>query len=249
MSAIGSYIKIYINWEGNFFTLLFLGFIVFIMVGIVIPRLQAAPTKNGPILNEYGSILTSPLLVLLIVYFILCFIPYWIFVGISPLLYMKGFGVSLSHFGYYQGSFALIFAIGSVVFGFVMNKFDHKKMLIISNKICIFSVMTIALVTIINSHNPLFITLAFMPFIISQIIPGNILYPLYLQLRPESKGRLTSLIQGGRLIFSSIGLQIAAFFYDNSFLSVGIILATLILMGVFVMFIVLKHWASIEVNS
>jgi hypothetical protein len=71
------------------------------------------------------------------------------------------------------------------------------------------------IVTFSYGHNPLIITLAFLPFVIGQIIPSNILYPLYLNLMPEEKGRLTALIQGGRLIFASIGLQIARYFYDG----------------------------------
>ena len=102
---------------------------------------------------------------------IFSYVPYWVFVGMSPLLYMKSLGVSLSHFGYYQGVLAFVFAIGSVLFGLVMHRYEQKKMLTISNQIYIASLMSIVLVTFIDSHNPLLITLAFLPFIISQIIP------------------------------------------------------------------------------
>lgn len=180
------------------------------------------------------------------IYFMLMFVPYWIFVGISPLLYMKDLGVSLNHFGYYQGSLALTFALGSLVFGLVINRYDHKKLLSIANKIFILSFITIMCVTFWHASNPLFITLAFLPFVIGQIIPSNILYPLYLNLMPEAKGRLTALIQGGRLIFASIGLQIAGYFYSGSFHNIGIIVGSFVFAGIITMLFVLKQWGNIR---
>lgn len=164
----------------------------------------------------------------------------------SPLLYIKDLHVSLTHFGYYQGSLALIFALGSLVFGFTLNRYDQQKMLVVANKIFFLSFICIVLVTLAASSNPLLITLAFIPFIIGQIIPVNILYPLYLNLMPTAKGRLTAIIQGGRLIFASLGLQIAGYFYQGSFHNIGIIVASVVLTGTIVMLFVIKQWDMIN---
>jgi DHA1 family bicyclomycin/chloramphenicol resistance-like MFS transporter len=94
--------------------------------------------------------------------------------------------------------------------------------------------------------NPLFITLAFVPFVIGQIIPSNVLYPLYLNLMPESKGRLTALIQGGRLVFASIGLQVSGYFYQGSFFNIGIMIGSVIFVGIIMMILVLKRWNIIK---
>ena len=240
--VIGSYVTKYFHWEGNFMTLLSLGSIVFLMTLCFVPNKKLTALKNKSLLQSYSDIFKSKTILLLMIYFMLTFIPYWIFVGISPLLYMKDLHVSLTHFGYYQGSLALVFALGSLLFGFVIHRFDHKKLLLIANQIFILSLFAIIYITFWNGHNALFITLGFMPFVIGQIIPGNILYPLYLNLMPEAKGRLTALIQGGRLIFASIGLQIAGYFYDGSFYSTGIIVSSVVFMGIIVMMYVIKKW-------
>jgi len=244
--VIGSYITKYFHWEGNFITLLSLGIIVSLMTTLFIPHIKISVLKKKSLLQGYSEVFKSNILVLLIIYFMLTFIPYWVFVGISPLLYMKDLGVSLSHFGFYQGSLALVFALGSLLFGSIIHRFNHKKLLFIANQIHIVSLIALLYVTFWNGYNPLFITLAFMPFVIGQIMPGNILYPLYLNLMPEAKGRLTALIQGGRLIFASVGLQIAGFFYDNSFHAVGIIVSSFVLMGIIAMFYVLRQWHFIN---
>ncbi len=243
--VIGSYITNYFHWQGNFFTLLTLGMIVFFMTVFFIPHISFSAPKSLSILRGYQTIFKSNLLLLLIVYFILNFVPYWIFVGISPLLYLKSLGVSLNHFGFYQGSLALVFAFGSLLFGWIVHRYDHKKLLCVANGIFIFSLISILWVTFNNGHNPLLITLAFIPFVIGQIIPGNILYPLYLNLMPEAKGRLTALIQGGRLLFASIGLQIAGYWYDGSFYNIGIIVSSVIFMGILVMVYVIRQWHAV----
>lgn len=244
--VIGSYITKYFHWQGNFFTLLLLGCTTFLMSLCFIPNMKMSPIKNTSLLQGYGEIFRSKTLVLLIIYFMLMFVPYWIFVGISPLLYMKDLGVSLNYFGYYQGSLAFTFAVGCLLFGYIVNRYDQRKLLFIANIIFILSLMTILFVTFKQASNPLAITLAFIPFVIGQIIPSNILYPLYLNLMPAAKGRLTALIQGGRLIFASIGLQVAAYFYDGSFRNIGMIVSLFVLTAIIVMLFVLKQWSEIK---
>jgi len=82
---------------------------------------------------------------------IFTFVPYWIFVGMSPLLYIKDLKVSLSHFGYYQGALALIFALGSILYGLIIKnyEFDQKKMLGITMQILIISLIMTAFVSFI----------------------------------------------------------------------------------------------------
>lgn len=241
----GSFITKYFHWEGNFITLLSLGCIVLLMTILFVPHVKLTSVKKQSLLKNYSEILKSKTVLLLMTYFILSFIPYWIFVGITPLLYLKSLNVTLNHFGIYQGSLALVFAFGSFVFGWFIHRYDHKKLLLFANTITILSLITLLIVTFWNGHNPLLITLAFIPFVIGQIIPGNILHPLYLNLKPESKGRLTALIQGGRLIFASIGLQVAGYFYNGSFHNIGMIVSAVVFMGIIVMFCVIKQWHSI----
>lgn len=246
--VMGSYITKYFHWQGNFATLLLLGCATFLMTIYFIPNIKLSSLKSRSLLHGYAAIFKSNTLLLLMIYFMLMFVPYWIFVGISPLLYMKDLGVSLNHFGYYQGSLALTFALGSLLFADFINRYDQKKLLSVANQIFILSFITIMFVTFGNGYNPLLITLSFLPFVIGQIIPSNILYPLYLNLMPEAKGRLTALIQGGRLIFASMGLQIAGYFYSGSFQNIGIIVGIFVLAGIITMFFVLNQWSNIKSN-
>jgi DHA1 family bicyclomycin/chloramphenicol resistance-like MFS transporter len=239
--VIGSYIALYFHWQGNFITLLLIGMLTFLMVMLFIPQNKPQATKLPFSWRAYKPLFESKPLLILMFFFIMNFIPYWVFVGMSPLLYLKDLHVSLAHFGYYQGTLALIFGVGSILFGFLLNKFSQKKMLYVANVIFIFGLLCMTYISIENSHNPLIITLCFIPFIVGQIIPGAILSPICLNFIPEAKGRASALMQASRLIICSISLQFAGYFYTGSFQNIGIILSIFILMTVLMFFCVLGN--------
>jgi len=239
--VIGSYITLYFHWQGNFIALLLLGLMTLVMTVFYIPAYHLPQAKEVMSFRGYIPLFQSKPLMFLMANIIFMFVPYWIFVGMSPLLYMRDLGVSLSHFGYYQGVLALVFAFGSVLFGLIMHRYEQKKMLSVSSTIYIVSLIIIAFITFLNSTNPLIITLAFLPFIISQIIPSNMLVPLCLNFIPQAKGRVSAILHGSRLVFASLGLQVAGYFYQGSFRNIGIIISGFIVMVIITQFFVIKN--------
>jgi len=245
--VIGSYVTLYFHWQGNFIALLILGWITLVMTMLYIPHHTLSKHKDIFSFRRYIPLLQSKPLMLLMANIIFMFVPYWIFVGMSPLLYMKDLRVSLSHFGYYQGILALVFALGSVLFGLIMHRYAQKKILYVSSKIYIVSLIIIAFITFTNSTNPLIITLAFLPFIISQIIPSNILVPLCLNFMPQVKGKVSAILQGSRLILAALSLQVAGYFYTGSFHNIGILISGFIVMVIITHFFIIKNQELITI--
>lgn len=239
--VVGSYVTLYFHWRGNFTALLLLGLATLAATMFFIPNHKPTGLKEPLSLRGYIPLFQSKPLMLLIVNIVFMCVPYWIFVGMSPLLYMEDLGVSLSHFGYYQGALALLFALGSVVFGLIISRCDQKKALYVSSLLSIAGLISIAVTALLDSLNPLLITLAFLPFIIGQIIPSTILYPLCLNFMPQAKGRVSALIKGGLFIFSALGLQLAGYVYRGSFRNIGIIITGFILFGIVTLFFVIKN--------
>lgn len=241
--VIGSYVTLYFHWQGNFIVLLLLGLLVLVMTLFFVPFYQLPKEKESLSLHGYFHIFQSKPLMLLIVTILLIFVPYWIFVGMSPLLYMKALDVSLAHFGYYQGVLALVFALGSVLYGLMIRNgdYDQKQMLFITLQILTISFILIASISLLNTTNPLLITFAILIFVIGQIIPSTILYPLCLNFMPQAKGRVSALIQGGRLIFAAIGLEVAGYFYQGSFQNIGLIMAGFIFVATGCLFLVRQN--------
>ena len=239
--VLGSYITFYFHWQGNFITLLGLTLVTLLMTLFFIPAHSQPSRKEDSSPFDYLPLFKSKPLMILMLHITLMIVPYWIFVGMSPLLYMKALGVSLAYFGYYQGVLALLFAFGSIAFGFLIYRFDRKKTLYWSNQVFIISFLSMVLVTWTNCANPLFITIAFIPFVIGQIIPATILYPLCLNFMPEAKGRVSAVIVGGRLILCALSLQCAGFFYRGSIQQIGLIILPFILLSIITLFKVIKN--------
>lgn len=238
--VLGSYISFYFHWQGNFMALLGLGILVLIMTAVFIPNDPIQEKKNTALFSGYLQILKDKPLMLLIGHIVFMVIPYWIFVGMSPLLYMQALGVSLRHFGYYQGALAVVFAIGCFIFGALLQRLAQKTWLTLSLYIFMLSLLSLGWVTWFNTHDPLFITLALMPFIIGQIIPSTILYPVCLNHRPELKGQVSGMIQGSKLILCAVGLQITGFYYRGSFQTIGLVMLGVIVMVVITLWMIVR---------
>jgi len=247
--VIGSYIALYFHWRGNFTVLLSLGILACILTLFFVPQYSLPDKKQNQTSTGYITLFQSKPLLLVMIFLVVMCLPYWIFVGMSPLLYMKNFGVKLSVFGFYQGILAFVFALGSIIFGLVMHRFTQQKLLSIGLKIFIVSLILIGFITVINSSSPLFITLTLLIFVIGQIIPGTILYPLCLSLMPDAKARISAISQSARLIFSSLALQIAGYFYNGSFRNTGIIILIFILMTIIMQFYVMKNIDHTEARA
>lgn len=237
----GSYITMYFHWHGNFTALFLLSSIVLVMTIVFIPAHKPPKNKESISLQSYMPILKSKPMMLLIANLIFMFTPYWIFLGMSSILYMDGLGVSLAHYGYYQGAWALIFAFGSLLSGLIIKICDSKKLLKISSCILVVSFFIIACTTIFDCRNPLLIMLGFLPFSIAGIIPGIITYPLFLNMMPQAKGKVSALFSVIRLIFTGIALELAGYYYVGSFQVIGTILTVIILFAVITTFMILRN--------
>lgn len=241
--VLGSYIALYFHWQGNFMALLIFGLITLFTTLFFIPFYKSPAHKEEISSHGYIQLLQSRPLMLLIVTFVFICVPYWIFVGMTPLLYIKDFGISLQHFGYYQGSLALLFALGSIWYGFMIKNANHnlKKMLMVTQWFSIASMILLLVLTILNSDHAVWITFSMIIFVIGQIIPSVLLYPVMLNLIPQAKGRVSAVFQVGRLIVTAVALQIAGFFYVGSFRNVGIIIVSFIFVAVVMLFFVIKQ--------
>ncbi len=237
----GSYITMYFHWQGNFTALLLLGLTALVMTMLFIPNHRLPDHKETISLRGYIPIFRSKPLMLLIMNIVFIAVPYWVFLGMSPILYMEDLGVSLSQYGYYQGAWALVFALGSIFSGLIISRYDRRKMLYVSCQICIAGLIIIALVIFLDSPNPLLITIAFLPYSIGTVIPTTILYPLCLNFMPQAKGRISAIIQVVRLVLTALGLELAGYYYLGSFRNIGIIITGLIFITVITLLFVIKN--------
>lgn len=240
---IGSYITLHFNWRGNFTVLLVLGLITFITSIFFIPNHKLPIHQQDAIPHGYLPIVKSTPLMLVIIMLLVNYVPYWVFVGLSPLLYVKDLGVTLNHFGLYQGSLALTFGIGSIIYSLILKKKDHPQKIMLKTGNAIFSISFICIVALIltNTTSALLITLSMILFVIAQIIPGAILTPLALNFKPNAKARVSALLQAGRLLLSAFSIQTAGLFYTGHFRPIGIIIGIYLFSTIILLTVVIRN--------
>jgi DHA1 family bicyclomycin/chloramphenicol resistance-like MFS transporter len=239
--VLGSALTLQFGWEGNFLSLLILGIFSLVMVLFSLKEEPKTSVSHPSIGQEYRQIFSSKPLLILIGYIIAMVVPYWIFVGMSPLLYMKELGVTLGQFGYYQGIQAFAFAIGSLFFGLITHKVSHRKFLIYSNILSGLSLVLLLGLAVFKIQSAPWLTFGLLLFVIGQIVPSSILYTLSLNLIPQVKGSVSGVLQGANLILSALSLQLAAWTYDGTFFSTGLIMSGFILLSVIGLIVVLRH--------
>jgi DHA1 family bicyclomycin/chloramphenicol resistance-like MFS transporter len=221
--VIGSYIALIFHWRGNFIVLLIMGIINLIFSYIYIPDNKPNPLASLSF-SGYKVVLQSKKTLYYILTLCFSVTPYWIFIGLSPLLYMNDLGVTLYEFGFYQGSMAALFAIASFSNGFFIRKFGTRKYTYFGIFMAILFIISCSIALIVETKNPLMITVIMHISSLAAIVPSNILYPLMFEEMPDAKGKTSAILTAIRMILIACGVQLAGYFYDGTFMALGIIL-------------------------
>lgn len=218
--VVGSYVNMFFHWQGNFVLLLILSLICLGLGFVFLPKGVKNPGVSLS-LREYKPIFRSKVAFYYILAITLGVQSYWVFIGMSPIFYMEGLGVSLKDFGFYQGALAVTFSIGSFCSGFFLKRFGQKNCFFASIFLLVAFAGMLPLLVLLNIQDPMMITAVMLIQSIGLILPINILWPLMLEAIPEGKGRLAAVATASRLIMTALSLQVASFFYDGTFRSLG----------------------------
>lgn len=229
--VVGSYISLFFKWQGNFVTLLLFGIISLILSLLFLPRFSSNSSAINCTIKEYKEIFSSKILIFFMVTVCCMSQSYWIFVGISPILYMESFNVSLKDFGFYQGSLCLSFAVISLFCGYFVKQFGEKKCLLAGFWLLIVFVIALSIIMLFNINNPIIITMVLQLESIGVVLPVNILWPLSLKTMPHAKGTITAILTTSRLILTALGLQLVGFIYRGVFFHIGLVMVLSLIIG------------------
>lgn len=219
--VIGSFVNLYFSWRGNFSILLGMGVLCLATSFFSIPSNEG--DKNVSLsLQAYVPLLTSQKFLIVVFSLGLITAGYWLFLAMSPIFYMEGMAVSLKHFGYYQGSLTLTFAFISLMSPKILEFFGQKKCLHFGLGACFICIMLVLGLALLQIHQPLIITSVLILLSAAIVFPFNIIYPLSLEILPNTKGRSAGLVQAVDLVLAAFLIEIAAYFYNGQFLSTGL---------------------------
>lgn len=246
--TIGSYVNLYFNWRGNFAILLAFGVVCLVAGYFIIPNKKGEPSVSlSPL--AYLPLLRSPTLFSYIAAITFIATAYWVFIGISPLLFMKDLGVTLKQFGLYQGALAGIFAIVSLLSPRILATYGQRHCFRVSMQMTVISTILIILLSLSHTNNPLIITATLMVYAVSVVFPINILYPLSLEIIPHTKARTAALIQAGRLTLTALSLQTVSYFYNGTFFNVGMAMTLFLTLSLLCIYLIVrKQWIALPAD-
>lgn len=246
--VVGSYVNLFFNWRGNFVVLLILGIISLVMGFIVIPHRASNPNISlSP--KTYWPLIKSKKMMTFVSAICFMAVPYWVFIGMAPLLYMDDMGVPLTQFGFYQGAMALVFSIVSILSPKIMSWLGHKKCLTYSIILYFISTLLMFSITLSEIQNPMIITSIMIVYAVAVVFPINILYPASLEIIHDAKSRSAALINSVKLLLTAIMLEIVSYFYGGQFFSLGLSIFILSMLSLlFIKYIFQHGWTQISVD-
>ena len=237
--VIGSYVNLFFNWRGNFGLLLILGILCLILTIIFVPKNEKKLHVNVSI-KEYLPIIKNAktMLYILIIGFLTT--SYWVFIALSPILYIDDLNVELQYFGYYQGSLAVVFGIVSLSSGYFLKKYGQKRCLMASfSNLMLFIIGSISIISF-QINDPLIITSTCLFLEAGLLIPINIIWPMSLTTIPDGKSRISALIFSTKLALTSLFIQFISYFYDKTFTYIGITMCLCIFFAFICFYCLLK---------
>ncbi len=240
--VIGSYITFYFHWRGNFFALFFLGLICLATSFLFIPSHAGNPNTSLS-LKTYAPLLHSSKLMKVLLALAFLIIPYWIFIGMFPILYMETLNIPLKTFGYLMSIEAIIYAIICLITPQLLNTIGERKFLRLGIVVCCISVLFTLVVMIMNTRNPFLLLSVLILYTTAEVIPYTLLFPLSMSVLPNTKGRANALGLTIRLVMISIILQVVSYFYTGSFFPMG--LNVLIFMSLAI-YLLIKIFLKVE---
>lgn len=223
--VFGSYLDLWFGWRANFLALLVLSLICFSLSFIYLPK-QKVPfkIKQNLGLSTYRPIFKSKDFLWPAAMILGIATCYFIFVGIAPIFYREDLKVSLEHFGIYQGVLASSFGIISFLCGSFYKRFGKQRCFKTSLKIYTLFGLLAGLYGLFSSTDPLILTIILTCWSMACAIPINISYSRALGAVPNASARISGILVTLRLIFSAIGLQIMAYFYNHTYFPLAIMI-------------------------
>lgn len=214
--VIGSYVNLHFTWHGNF---------VMLFVLCAVGTLMCARWIKDSTPHEYVSlsimsylpVLKSYKAMLYIISISMMVVPYWVFIAMSPILYINDMNVPLQQFGFYQGVLAGTFGIISLSSGHIINRIGNRRYFIIGAVFMVLAILAVSTVSMLGVMDPMIITFSVLMFSIGVVPIINLLYPHALESVRNAKGRIAALLQAIRLVITALGISFVSAHYTGTF--------------------------------
>ncbi|MBX9924661.1 MAG: MFS transporter [Rhabdochlamydiaceae bacterium] len=146
----------------------------------------------------------------------LLFAAYIAFLSYTSLLFVSELGVSKSASPYFQVAILAAWTIGGLVLKKCLSILGEAKIKKAGTLLCTLGIISFAITGCIASQSPIWIVGTYLPFIFGANWVFGLYFPEAMELLPEIKGVVASILTSVRLLIAAIIVACTSFLYNGT---------------------------------
>ncbi len=242
--VVGVYLSDSFGWHANFFAIFMLALIGLILIWFFVPETHEQHLRTEfsgrSIFSGYMTLLKSGAFMKAVLGLCFAITPYFVLIGILPLLFMEQLHVTIHEYAFYQGSIVGLFSVLSLGVPLILARFDRNRIMIASTALAVTALGLALLVSIFVQDNPLLITSLMWIYVVGIVVPPTMMFTSAMDMFPSLRASASSLIQAMRMLSMSLGTAIAGACYDGTFRPVAMVLFFFMLLAAPMIWLVVK---------
>jgi DHA1 family bicyclomycin/chloramphenicol resistance-like MFS transporter len=146
----------------------------------------------------------------------LLFAAYISFLSYTSLLFVSEFGVSKTHSPFFQVAILAAWTIAGLFLKKCLDAFGEASIKKTGTILCSFGIVNFAVTSCIAPTSPIWIEGSLLPFIFGANWVFGLYFPEAMELLPEIKGVVASILTSVRLLIAALVVACTSFFYNGT---------------------------------
>lgn len=178
------------------------------------PLAKQKPFNGSGVVRDFGVVLKDARFWQLMGTFSLLFSGYLSFISGIAFFYKNELGMSEYVFPFYQGFLLLTYAVFSIRCNSIIDYFGALRTRRLGAKLCFLGIFCVIVIYYFFPRNSELLTLSMVPIVVGFIFVQTPYFQLCMELYPEMKGVVASLITSMRLIITATIVGLSGVYYE-----------------------------------
>lgn len=246
--VLGVYLTDALGWRANFVAIFSVALLGACLIWLFVPETHGAQKRNkfqiSSLFASYVTLLKSKDFMVAVLALCFSVTPYFVLIGVLPILFMEELHVTLHGYAFYQGSIVGLFSLLSLSIPLLLTHFDINKIARMSIVVSLIALFAAWILSMSIIDYPLMITALMWVYVCGIVVPPTIMFTRAMDMFPELRASASSLIQALRMLSMSIGTAVAGMLYDGAFRSIALVMFLFMALAVPLMIIALRKKAT-----
>lgn len=225
---VGGFLNYNYGFRSNFllitlFVLLSL-FLCLLFFKESLPSQKRLPFQLSSITNDFKKVIFHPVFWQITIATSLLFAGYIGFLSYTSLLFVSELGISKNFSPFFQVLILLTWTVGGLCLKRFLSAVGALRIKKTGLTLCITGTTTFVLMSILTPQNPHLLVLSFLPYIFGANWVFGLYFPEAMELLPEIKGIVASLITSARLLIAALTVGLISACYNGTIYPLTIVI-------------------------